>query len=158
MWLEAVGPVNSAPSDPATSLSSEAAASPPPERRLGAEGTQALPEHQQPGAVVGREPRPALVDVAVEGDAGLGRLLPVDQERDPARQVRVLEADQGGVAAVQVLDRAGGVGVDPAGAGDDAQELPLEGAGPLQLPDRQRGPLVGRAGRAQPGVDPDRAA
>ena len=29
MWLDAVGPVNSAPSDPATRLASDAAASPP---------------------------------------------------------------------------------------------------------------------------------
>ena len=150
--------MNSAPSDPATRLASDAAASRAPERRLGAEGAQALAEDDQLGAALGRELRPAPVDVPVQGDAGLGGLVPVDQERDPARQVGVLQADQCRVAAVQVLERAGGVGVDPAGAGggDHAQDLPLEGARPLQLPHGQRGPLVGRASRPQPGVDPDR--
>jgi hypothetical protein len=50
------------------------------ERRLGAEGAEALAEDDQPGAVPGRELGPAPVDVAVQGDAGLGRLVPVDQE------------------------------------------------------------------------------
>jgi hypothetical protein len=45
------------------------------------------------------------VDVAVQGDAGLGGLVLVDQEGDPARQVGVLQAGQGGVPAAQVLER-----------------------------------------------------
>ena len=82
------------------------------------------------------------LDVPVQGGAGLGRLVPVDQEGDPARQVGVLQADQGRVAAVQVLDGAGGVGVDPAGAGD-GDHAPAPPAG-------RRRSAPARARRARP--------
>jgi len=124
MWLEAVGPVNSAPSDPATRLASDVAASQP-----------------RNAAPAPKEPRLSA------NTSSLGRF-----SAGSATSAR------GRVATVRVLERAGGVRVDPAGAGggDDGQDLPLEGTGPLQLLDRERGPLVGRAGRPQAGVDPDR--
>ena len=46
-----------------------------------------------------------------------GGLVAVGHERDPARQVRVLEPDRRRVAAVEELDGVGHVLVDPAGAG-----------------------------------------
>ncbi len=62
-----------------------------------------------------------------------------EHERDPARQVRVLHADDGDVVGEAFLESFGGVLVDPprAGGHGDDDGGPGESACPLELRDRQ---------------------
>ena len=97
----------------------------PPERGLAGQGPQALAVEHQLRPVVRRQFRPAVVDGVDQHPAGVHRLLPVGQKRNPARQIGVLQTDDRGVAVVHHLQRIRGHRVDPAGAGGrrDHQDL-----------------------------------
>ncbi len=86
------------------------------------------------------------------------RLLLVGEERDPARQVRVLRADDRGVAVVHQLQRPARDRIDPSGAGgrSDDQHLTLQGAAAFELADQQRHSGLVGIGRLQTHIDPDR--
>ena len=68
----------------------------------------------------------------------------VDDERQPARQVRVLGGDDRGVPAPHHLQGVRRSGFDPAGArgGDDGEHRAVERAGALELGDGQGGALL----------------
>ncbi len=89
--------------------------------------------------------------------AGLHRLLPVAEKRNPARQIRILHTDQGGVAVVHQLDGARRNRIDPSGARgrDDHQQLTVEGIRALQLAEQHRQPAFIGVGGLQTGVHPD---
>ena len=89
---------------------------------------------------------------------GVRRRLPVRQERNPARQIRILQRHNRGVAVVHRLDRTCRDRIDPAGARGrhDHQQLAVERGGALQFGQDHVHPRVFGVGRRQPGVDPDR--
>jgi hypothetical protein len=68
------------------------------------------------------------VDAVEQRGSQLLRARRVEQKSDPARQERVLDRHDRGVAAVHVLDRACGVGIHPPGAGrcDGDEHLTFE--------------------------------
>ena len=125
---------------------------------LPAEGAEALAEHVELRARVGRQLRPGAVDRVEQRAAGVARLDLVDQEGHPAGQVGVLHRDHRGVAVELVLERVARRRVDPAGPGrrDDHQHRPVEAAGPLELADGERGPVADVLGAGQPDVGADR--
>ena len=63
----------------------------PPERGLAGHRAQALAVEHQLRPVVWRQLLPAVVDGVDQHPAGVHRLLPVGQERNPARQIRILQ-------------------------------------------------------------------
>ena len=125
---------------------------------LGALGAEALAEREQPRPPVGGH----LLDAGVHGveqGPALGRgARAVDDERQPARQVRVLGGDDRRVPAPDHLQGVGRRGVDPAGArgGDDGEHRPVERPGAFQLGDGQGGALRRPGRREQADVGADR--
>ena len=89
---------------------------------------------------------------------GVGRLVGVDEERDPTRQERVLERDERGVAVVHVLEGICGLGVDPAGARrrEDRDDIARPRVGAVELRDREVDSLRERVGRVETDVHADR--
>ena len=104
------------------------------------ERPQALAEHVELGSLVGRHP----VELDAQGGDQLlgigGGPAPVDEEGEPARQVRVLGRHRGDVAVGGVLEGVGGPGVDPAAPGGSGHGdgSALESAQPSKLRDRDR--------------------
>ena len=129
----------------------------PAERALTGHRAEALAVEHQLGSAVGRQLHPPVVDRVDHHPAGLHRFLAVAQERNPARQIRILRSDQRGVAVVHQLQRPRGDRVDPSGAGgrDDDQHLAVECAGAIQLADQDVHPLLIGVGGLQPGVHPN---
>ncbi len=129
-------------------------------RALGVQRAQAQPVQEQPRPGLPGQRAPAVVDRAKQRARGVGAVLGLDQQRQPARQVRILHGHGGDVAVVQVLDRGDCAGVDPAGAGrrDDDQHRALEAADTLKLGQGQRDALPYRLGRVQADVDAHRVA
>ena len=89
---------------------------------------------------------------------GVGGLLHVDEERDPARQVRVLQRDERRVAVVHVLERARGPFVDPAGPGrrEHGDHVTRPRVGAVELGEREVDALLQRVGRLEADVHADR--
>src|SRR6185312_16116578 len=125
---------------------------------LAAERPEALAGHEQPGALVLGQLRPATVHRVEQRAARLAGLGLIHQVGDPGRQVGVLERHDRRVAAREVLERVRQRRVDPAAAGRAhyQQVLALEPARALEVADGQSGPGLGVGGRRQPGVDADR--
>ena len=69
------------------------------ERGLAGERPQTDPEEQQLGAIVGGALRPPLIHRVEQRPARLSRPGLIHQEREPGRQVAVLDGDAGDVAA-----------------------------------------------------------
>ena len=76
-------------------------------------------------------------DTASNNACPRGAAFVVDEERQPARQVRVLDGNGGGVTVVHVFQRVDGRPVDPAGAGGarDRDDLAAERAAAFHLGD-----------------------
>ena len=135
----------------------------PAERALPGHRAEAFAVEHQLGSPVGRQLQPPVVDRVDHHPAGLHRLLPVAEERNPARQKGILRSDHRGVAVVHHLQRSRGHRVDPPGAGgrDDHQQLAVECAGAFEFAQQHRHSALvvvgGAAGRRTPGSVPWRA-
>ncbi len=117
--------------------------------------------HRRGAAAAGcrGELRPAFVHGGVERGPGLGGLVLIDEERDPAGEVGVLLRGDGRVAARGVLQAGRGHRVDPAGPGDRPHDevLPLERSGAFELLDGEVGPRGGVRRVLEADEDPDRS-
>ena len=103
------------------------------------------------------EAGPVVVE-GVEGHSrGASHRILVGEQRDPARQIRVLDSGDGGVAVVDVLQRVDGTRIEKAGARGRRhdQDAAVEGPGALQLLEHEVRATLQRVRRLEAGVHPD---
>ena len=129
----------------------------PPERALARHRSEAFAVQHQLGPTVRRQLHPSLVDRVDHHPAGIHRLLPVTEERNPAGQIGILRSDQRGVAVVHHLQRPRRDGVDPPGAGGrhDHQQLAIEGTRALEFAEQHGHSGLFGVGGLQADVDAD---
>ena len=130
----------------------------PAEGRLGAVRTEALAEEEQLRSLVLGHLRDPCLHRVDQLPTGVGGLLGIDEERDPTRQEGVLHGHERGVAVVDVLDRVGSLGVDPARprGGEHRDHVALPCVGPVELGDGQLHTVGERVGGIESDVDADR--
>src|SRR5262249_53254137 len=105
-----------------------------------------------------RQSLPVAVNYSEDGGSRFSRAAGLEDQRQRALQVGVLNGNGRDVAVMHIFQWSNAVIVNPARPGRrrNDQYRAGEGAHSNQIGERQLSLVLGRTSRAEPGVDPDR--